>query len=362
MNIIIQKTRKQNSCFNENKRFLLECYLGGKGGFPKITSKTKLCEIFSCDRKTIYNEIKRGTVEHLTSALDIILVYNAENAQIKADFENTARGAKLKIGSDKILCEHIRKLILVEHYSPYAVVQKFNNEGWPTQTRISEKTLYNYVNEEVIEGIKKEDLPNKGVKYKKKGSKKRYSKSICALKSITTRPEEVETRKTFGHWEIDTVKGKINGSTECLFTMTERKSRKEIVIKVPDAKAESIVSALNVIEDKMSFENFRKTFVTLTSDGGSEFFDAQGIEKSATSEKARTSIYYAHPYSAFERGTNEVHNRLLRRFFPKGTDFKTVSIEEIAKAVDWMNTYPRKILGGKTPDMIFEEFWKEIIT
>lgn len=336
----------------------MECYLTGKGGFPKITSKKCLAEIFGCDRKTIYNEIKRGTVEHLTSELETILVYNAEYAQHKADFENTARGAKLKIGSDQVLCECIKKLILEEHYSPYAVVQKFNNEGWPTETRISEKTLYNYVNSGIIYGVKKEDLPNKGIKYKEKGSKKRYSKSICALKSITTRPQEVETRETFGHWEIDTVKGKINGSTECLFTMTERKSRMEIAVKMPNAKAEATVQTLNAIENKIGFENFCKTFVTLTSDGGSEFFDAEGIEKSSVGEKTRTSIYYAHPYSAFERGTNEIHNRLLRRFFPKGTDFSNVSDKEIARAVSWMNTYPRKILNGKTPNMLFKKFCK----
>lgn len=81
--------------------------------------------------------------------------------------------------------------------------------------------------------------------------------------------------------------------------------------------------------------------------------DADGMEKSATCNEQRTSIFYAHPYSAFERGTNEIHNRLLRRFFPKGIDFSKVADEQVAKAVDWMNNYPRRILGGKTPKMVF---------
>jgi transposase, IS30 family len=346
----IAKKRKKNSCFDENKRFLLECYLYGRKHFPKITKRVKLAEIFECDRKTIYNEIKRGTVDNIKSSLETVYVYRAEYAQLSADFENTARGTSLKIGRDYVLCEKIKKLIIKEKYSPYAVIQEFKNTSWPSETRICEKTLYNYVNNGIIKDVKKEDLPNKGVKYKEKGSKRRYSKAICALKSIETRPKEVETRATFGHWELDTVKGGAENRSDCLFTMTERKTRKEISVKMPNAEAESTVSFLNHLERKMGSAAFRKVFITMTCDGGSEFLSAEGIEKSCIDGKPRTKLYYAHPYTACERGTNEVHNRILRRFFPKGTDFGLVTNAQVENAVTWMNNYPRKILNGKTPN------------
>ena len=81
METLPRKERKENSCFDNSKRMILEGYLLGKTGFPKITNRTQHAEIFKCDRKTIYNEIKRGTVEHLQSDLSTIFEYNAEYAQ-----------------------------------------------------------------------------------------------------------------------------------------------------------------------------------------------------------------------------------------------------------------------------------------
>ena len=81
--------------------------------------------------------------------------------------------------------------------------------------------------------------------------------------------------------------------------------------------------------------------------------DIEGIQRSCIDGELRTRLYFAHPYSACERGTNENHNRILRRFFPKGCDFSTVTDEKVLQAVKWMNNYPRKILGGKTPAMVY---------
>ena len=96
MSIITEKRRKTNSCFGYNERLFLEGYLSGRRGFEKITKRKRLAEIFGCDRKTIYNEIKRGLVEHLRSDLSIVTEYNADFAQKKADYENTARGEGFK--------------------------------------------------------------------------------------------------------------------------------------------------------------------------------------------------------------------------------------------------------------------------
>ena len=355
MENIARKKRKENSCFCHSKRLLLEGYLLGKRGYPKITKKTELAKIFGCDRKTIYNEMQRGLVEHTKTDLSKVWEYNADYAQLKADWENTARGRKLKIGSDFILCAELKRLIVDENYSPYAVLAEFRLNGWKTETRFCEKTLYNWVNKGDVAGVARTDLPNKGVKYREKGSTRRYSRTKCAEHSIDKRPAEVETRESFGHWELDTVKGGADKGTECLFTMTERKSRNEIARKIPDAKGKSVIDVLDGIEREIGSEAFRRIFRTLTCDGGTEFMNIEGIERSCIDGKPRTKLYFAHPYTACERGTNENHNRILRRFFPKGCDFSLVTDEEVRQAEEWMNNYPRKIHDGLTPAMIYKK-------
>lgn len=183
------------------------------------------------------------------------------------------------------------------------------------------------MNQGIVSGVERTDLPNRGIKYREKGSTRRYSRSKCAEHSIDNHPKEIETRKTFGHWELDTLKGGIDKGTECLFTMTERKSRKEIVKKIPDAKGKSVVEVLDRIEKEIGSKAFRKIFTTLTCDGRSEFIDIEGIERSCIDGKSRTKLYFAHPYTACEHGTNENLNRILRRFFPKGCDFSIVTDE-----------------------------------
>lgn len=355
MENIARKERKENGCFDYNKRILLEGYLLGKAGFPKITSRTELARIFECDRKTIYNEIRRGTVEHMRSDLSTVMEYNADYAQNIADTLNANRGSVPKIMLDTALARELRRLIVDMDFSPYAALAELDEKGWPSETRCVEKTVYNWVNGGLIHGVERTDLPNKGVKYKENGSTRRYGRAECAAHSIDYRPAEADDRSNFGHWELDTVKGGKNTPTDCLFTMTERKSRNEIARKMPDAKGKSTVEILDGIEREIGSEAFRRIFITMTCDGGSEFMDIAGIERSCVDGKPRTKLYFAHPYTACERGTNENHNRILRRFFPKGCDFSKVTDEEVAAAVSWMNSYPRRIHGGKTPAMIFKK-------
>ena len=115
------------------------------------------------------------------------------------------------------------------------------------------------------------------------------------------------------------------------------------------------MNRLDEIERKIGSKAFRRIFRTLTCDGGSEFMDIEGIERSCIDGKPRTKVYFAHPYTACERGTNENHNRILRHFFPKGCDFSEVTDDEVQQAVDWMNNYPRRIHGGLTPAMIYND-------
>lgn len=128
-------------------------------------------------------------------------------------------------------------------------------------------------------------------------------------------------------------------------------TRKEIVIKIPDKTTVSVVTALNTIERKYG-KMFRKIFKTITVDNGGEFSDCQGMEKSIYKGQ-RTKVYYCHPYSSYERGTNERLNREIRRKIPKGSDITKYSHKEIQAVEDWLNNYPRQVLGFATPNELF---------
>lgn len=127
-----------------------------------------------------------------------------------------------------------------------------------------------------------------------------------------------------------------------------------------DKTAASVVKALDAIEREFGTSLFHRIFRTITVDNGAEFSDVAGMEKSIKTKRKRTQIYYCHPYSYFERGSNENQNRLIRRFYPKGCHFKTVTKEEIQALEDWMNNYPRGILNWKTPAELFQENLQKI--
>ena len=99
---------------------------------------------------------------------------------------------------------------------------------------------------------------------------------------------------------------------------------------------------------------------SITFDNGSEFMDCAGIEKSVYGkDRKRTKVYYCHPYSAYERGTNENINKMIRRFLPKGTDFRKVTAAYIQRVETWINNYPREILGFETSGSLFERYVAE---
>lgn len=184
-----------------------------------------------------------------------------------------------------------------------------------------------------------------------------------AGESIEQRPEEIDEREEFGHWEGDTVysgKGK-RKTTRALLTLTERKTRKEIIIAIPNRKAETVVKALDALERKLGARRFRAIFKSITFDNGTEFAAAEELERSCINKHLpRTKVYFCHPYSSWERGTNENTNGMIRRRFPKGTNFAAVTNAQITQAENWINNYPRKILGYKSSEIVFRECLREL--
>lgn len=231
--------------------------------------------------------------------------------------------------------------------------------GLTFQTEISEKTIYNYIDKGVFLRLERKNLPQQGKRKRKYDKVKAKPARAPKGESIENRPQEINDRETFGHWEMDCVEGK-KKTKETLLVLSERLTRQEIIIKMPDKTATSVVKALNRLERKYG-RRFPQIFKSITVDNGSEFADCAGIEKSifGRGKRKRTTVYYCHPYSAYERGTNENINKMIRRFLPKGTDFRQVSVEYVARVETWINNYPREILGFETSGALFEKYLAE---
>lgn len=245
--------------------------------------------------------------------------------------------------------------------SPAAALADIKLEGRTFKTSICVSTLYSYIEKGVFLTLTNADLPEKP-KRKRKYRKVREAKSAAAGDSIDRRPPEVDDRNTFGHWEGDTVYSKKDGS-KALLVLTERLTRREIIMRIKDRTAESVIKALDRIERKFGADLFAKLFKTITFDNGKEFSDVERLERSALRKgKKRTKVYFCHPYSSFERGSNECQNKMIRRRFPKGTDFGKVSDAEVAKAEAWVNNYPREILGWQTSEILFQAYLAALVT
>ncbi len=305
--------------------------------------------------KTIYNEITRGMCIQQTSEYEFVERYCADVAEQKYQDNLRAKGPDIKLGNDFAFANYIEHQIINKRRSPGAALAQIEIDGKHFEMKICETTLYNWIYRgDVFLRVTEQDLLRKG---EHKPNKQRGPKNRARPAkgdTIENRPREVADRTTFGNWEMDSVMG-CKGSKAALVVLTERLTRYPILIRVPDHTMESVVRALDRLERRMGAK-FRKVFKTITVDNGSEFQDCQGMERSRRARKPRTKVYYCHPYSAYERGSNENMNRIVRRFLPKGTNFDAVPASEVAVVEDWMANYPRKVLGWKTPKMLFDEY------
>lgn len=178
-------------------------------------------------------------------------------------------------------------------------------------------------------------LNKKDMLYPRKGKsvKKQASPNFKpAGKSIKERPDIINLRLENGHYEIDTVL-LTKLKNYCLLVLTDRRSRHQIIWLIPNKTAESVNQALKGILRK-------HRILSITADNGSEFNRLAEVF-------SKEHIYYAHPYSSWERGTNENHNRLIRRWLPKVT--KKSTPKEVAFIENWVNNYPKKCLDYESP-------------
>ncbi|MCD7825697.1 MAG: IS30 family transposase [Clostridiaceae bacterium] len=310
----------------------------------------EIAELLNFHVSTIYRELKRGEFEAVNSDLTKEKRYSPDIAQEYMNGVLEAKGAGLKIGTEKKFADRIEEIIINDGYSPAAALAQAKKEG--IEFTVCVTTLYSYIDKGIFLNLTLKDLPvkRKGEKRKKrKLTQKRATKG----ESIEKRPEEIDGRKIFGHWEMDTVVGARGISKKSLLVLTERKTRKEMIFLLKEHTASAVVKALDRLERKIGSAKFRKIFQTITVDNGSEFSDWEGMECSKRNKKKRTKIYYCHPYSSWERGSNENQNKLIRRRIPKGVNFDDKTQRDIDEMTKWINNYPRRLFDYQTAEELF---------
>ena len=312
------------------ERYAIQCGIINKHSVSSIAKE------LGVSRQTIHNETKRGTTEILDTFLEKHTVYDSYLGQIKHDQCKHLKGRLSKIDDDANLMNYIIQRLEAKD-SPEVIEWRLKNE-FTFSTSVSARTIYNWVYNGTL-GVPVNILP-----YAKKKRLKRFKREKSRIKpnggqSIESRMD-LSNRLEFGHWEIDCVVGTRNGKSTSLMTLVERKTRFGIVLKIPRKNKKSIVNALKKIKAKYG-KYFYDIFKSITADNGSEFKDAIGMSLKLKRGK-KVKIYFAHAYCSFERGSNENFNRMIRRWFPKGTSFCNISQEEIDKVTSWINEYPRK--------------------
>lgn len=278
------------------------------------------------------------------------MVYTPRLAQERAEIHRTHRGRTKRLKTDILRDYVVSHLIL--GWSPEQIAATSEEE---TGFSISHEAIYQYVYAQIYRqgyGYVKPGsidlrpyLARHRKRRMKKGQRRPYRIDKGPLPSIEQRPKEVEMRQTIGHWEDDSIVSK--ASAVSLRTMNERVSEVIFISKVSDRTMKEAnrvsLTRLGILPPPL-----RKT---LTRDRGSENMGHETLER----HLGGLRCYFAHPYHSWERGSNENGNGLIRRFFPKGTDFRTITEEEIRRVEYLLNTRPRKRLGWKTPyEVIYE--------
>ena len=330
---------RKNKHLNFKERMIIELRLND--GF----SAYKIAKELQRPINTILNEIRRGTTKQIKQG-KYVEMYLADTGEAiyKANRQNSCRTFK-RIECSSFI-NYAVDMIKNHSWSPDACVGNALAKGkFKRDQIVSNKTLYNYIDLGLLAVINA-DLPMKLRRNTKSSQVKKHKKKLG--KSITERPSNINNREEFGHWEIDTVVGEKSKDDCVLLTIVERKTRNAIIHKIASKTAEAVTEALNSIRTIYG-DKFSDIFKTITSDNGSEFADLSILEA-----ETDTKVYFTHPYSSFEKGTNERHNGLIRRFIPKGKCISDYSSDDIIFIEEWMNTLPRKILNYKTPEELFE--------
>lgn len=314
-------------------------------------SLRSIAAALNCSPSTVMYELRRGTGTRKGNR-GRFPEYSAKRGQKNYEINRSRCHKPHKLSQDNPFIEWMVRQVREKNWSFDACV------GWARKHRLfpkdqilCTKTLYN----ELWTGnlpLSAFDLPE-ALSRKRKDHKSRKNKRIYGS-SIDQRPQEALLRTVCGHWEIDTVVGRRSGKESVVLTLVEKKTDNYIAIKIPGKTADAVMTAMEVLREAYGEAYFAEVFKTITADNGSEF------ERLSELEEWGVGVYFAHPYSSWERPQNERHNRLFRRYVPKGKSIENYSAEQILQFADELNSYPRRALGYATPEELFDDFLDQV--
>ena len=302
-------------------------------------SYTAIAMALNRHKSTIQRDVNRLQKKH----------YNAMDATCKAvAFSSNRKSGKCKIKQcqelDNFVIEKLKK-----KWSPRQISVRLALDYPKNKTmQLSHEAIYFYIYVHAKPELKNELIRELRQRRKYRGNVRRGTDKRTTIKDplrIDERPAEVIGREVPGHWEGDLVMGKDRQSA--IGTLNERSSRTVILVHLKAKDATSVRKAFEQ-EFKSIPVQMKKT---LTYDNGTEMAQHKLFTKNT-----KIQVYFAHPYSPWERPTNENSNGLIRHYFPKGTDFSTITKKELKRVQDELNERPRNVLNWKTPKEVFEEF------
>lgn len=348
-----QKTFRRKGChLTWSDRLTIEKML--RRGY----SKPEIARYIGVHHSTIYDECKRGEVELLDRQYRTYKAYSPEKGAAHHETAKKNMEKGLKIGKDHQLAKWLIDTIS-SGYSPAAACSMLGKTPETTfSCTLCRQTVYKYIDNGDLWPLTNKKLRYKGSRKRSYNPVRRASKA-AAGDSIERRPDAVKLRKTPGDWEMDSVEGK-KSTSAALLVLTERVTRREIMIRMEHKTAANVVAALDRLECDLGPQMFRRIFRSITVDNGTEFSDCNGMETSCFGNWKRTHLYYCHPRCPGERGSNEKQNQLIRWHFPKGTSFDEIDQEKVQKVENWLNNYPRKILEWRCSEDLYQEFISSI--
>ena len=356
----IEYKQKQYKHLNIKERVMIETIMKEQLEVYGKVNITSIAKKLNRSKSTISREIRRNRFVVVTEVFNkdsifkkkkvITFEYESTEANEKALKKQKEKGtSRIKLLYNKQLIKEVNRLLKEEGKSPDIVAYKIR-ENKTFNIKVSTNTIYDGIRKGYLEVSTKD---RKRMKDKSRRCRVERNKIPESKKdrSIELRPDYINNRKEFGHFEMDLVLGKQGKDTECLLTLTERKTRFEIVIKLNNKSSSEVIGAINSIKEHLKGYS-SEIFKSITTDNGSEFSRYEEIE-----EILGTMIYFCHPGASYEKGTNERHNGMLREYIPKGSDISKYSAEDLDRIVSKLNDLERKKLNYYTPYMkILEEY------
>ena len=356
----IEYKQKQYKHLNIKERVMIETIMKEQLEVYGKVNITSIAKKLNRSKSTISREIRRNRFVVVTEVFNkdsifkkkkvITFEYESTEANEKALKKQKEKGtSRIKLLYNKQLIKEVNRLLKEEGKSPDIVAYKIR-ENKTFNVKVSTNTIYDGIRKGYLEVSTKD---RKRMKDKSRRCRVERNKIPESKKdrSIELRPDYINNRKEFGHFEMDLVLGKQGKDTECLLTLTKRKTRFEIVIKLNNKSSSEVIGAINSIKEHLKGYS-SEIFKSITTDNGSEFSRYEEIE-----EILGTMIYFCHPGASYEKGTNERHNGMLREYIPKGSDISKYSAEDLDRIVSKLNDLERKKLNYYTPYMkILEEY------